>query len=91
MLEERGIEKIILVTSALHMPRSLALFEKQGLQVIPAPVDFTITERNWENAFKPGLDEFLIYLLPNASSLGLTTNALKEMIGMLIYDLRGWL
>lgn len=91
MLEERGIEKIILVTSALHMPRSLALFEKQGLQVIPAPVDFTITERNWENAFKPSLDEFLIYLLPNASSLGLTTNALKEMIGMLIYDLRGWL
>jgi uncharacterized SAM-binding protein YcdF (DUF218 family) len=91
VLDEQGVDKIILVTSALHMPRSLALFEKQGLQAIPAPVDFTITEQNWENAFKPGLEEFLIYLLPNASSLGLTSNALKEMIGMLVYGLRGWL
>lgn len=91
MLSERGITEIILVTSALHMPRALALFEKQGLEVIPAPVDFTITEQNWDNAFKPGLDEFLIYLLPNASSLGLTTNVIKEYLGMLIYGLRGWL
>jgi len=91
ILEKQGIEEIILVTSALHMPRSLALFEKQGITVIPAPVDFTITEQNWENAFRPGVDEFVIYLLPNASSLGLTTNVLKEYIGMLVYGLRGWL
>jgi len=91
MLSEQDIQEIILVTSALHMPRALALFEKQGLEVIPAPVDFTITQQNWENAFKPGLDEFLIYLLPNASSLGLTTNVLKEYLGMLVYSLRGWL
>ena len=91
MLVAQGIEEIILVTSALHMPRSLALFEKQGVDVIPAPVDFTITEQNWENAFQPGAEEFLIYLLPNASSLGLTTNVLKEYIGMLVYSLRGWL
>lgn len=91
MLEKQDITEIILVTSALHMPRALALFEKQGLSVIPAPVDFTITEQNWENAFRPGVDEFLIYLLPNASSLGLTTNVLKEYIGMFVYGLRGWL
>ena len=91
MLAEQEINEIILVTSAMHMPRSLALFEKQGLDVTPAPVDFTITQQNWENAFKPGLDEFLIYLLPNASSLGLTTNVLKEYLGMLVYGLRGWL
>ena len=91
MLEEQNIEKIILVTSALHMPRSLALFEKQGLDVIPAPVDFTITEQNWENAFQPSFEEFFIYILPNASSLGLTTDVLKEYIGMLVYSLRGWL
>ena len=91
MLADREINEIILVTSALHMPRSLALFEKQGLKVIPAPVDFTITQQNWDNAFRPGLDEFLIYLLPNTSSLGLTTNVLKEYLGMLVYGLRGWL
>ncbi|MFW5714389.1 MAG: YdcF family protein [Brevefilum sp.] len=91
MLAEWNINEIILVTSAMHMPRSLALFENQGLEVIPAPVDFTITERGWESTFRPGIDEFLIYLLPNTSSLGLTTNVLKEYLGMLIYGLRGWL
>jgi uncharacterized SAM-binding protein YcdF (DUF218 family) len=73
------------------MPRAKALFEHQGISIIPAPVDFTITQQNWESAFNPGIDEALIYLLPNTSSLGLTTNALKEYLGMLIYGLRGWL
>ncbi len=91
ILAKKGITKIILVTSAIHMPRSRALFEKQGLEVIPAPVDFTITEQNWEATFKPDIDEFVIHLLPNAGALGLTSNVLKEYLGMLIYGLRGWL
>ena len=91
LLKQKEIDTIILVTSAMHMPRAKALFEAQGLNVIPAPVDFTVTQHNWQTTFKPGLDEFLIYLLPNASSLGLTTNVLKEYIGLLVYGLRGWL
>jgi len=91
ILKEKDVHRIILVTSAIHMPRSVALFEQQGIEVVPAPVDFTVTEQNWHSTFKPGADEVLIYLLPNASSLGLTTNALKEYLGLLIYGLRGWL
>jgi len=37
ILREKNIKTIILVTSAMHMPRSVALFEAQGLNVIPAP------------------------------------------------------
>lgn len=91
ILRENNISEVILVTSAMHMPRSKALFEKQGVEVIPAPVDFTVTHQNWAGTFKPGLDEFVINLLPNASSLGLTTNVLKEYLGLLVYGLRGWL
>jgi uncharacterized SAM-binding protein YcdF (DUF218 family) len=91
ILAQKDINTIILVTSAMHMPRAKALFEAQGLNVIPAPVDFTITQYNWQTTFKPGLDEFIIYLLPNTSSLGLTTNVLKEYLGLLVYGLRGWL
>lgn len=40
LLKARGINHILLVTSALHMPRALALFSRQGLQVIPAATDF---------------------------------------------------
>ncbi len=91
MLKDKGITRVILVTSALHMPRSVALFEKQGIQVIPAPADFTITEDSWQQLTSDNLAGQLIALLPNTSNLGLTSNALKEYLGWLAYRLRGWL
>jgi uncharacterized SAM-binding protein YcdF (DUF218 family) len=91
ILQEKGINRIILVTSALHMPRALALFEHQGLEVIPAPADFAITQQEWQNLLHPNLPTLLINLIPNASSLGQTTNALKEYIGIEVYRLKGLL
>ena len=91
ILAENGIDEVILITSALHMPRSKALFEQQGITVIPAPTDFTVTEHSWRTTFDPRLGEFVIYVMPNASALNLTTNVLKEYIGMLVYSLRGWM
>ena len=43
ILDEKGIKKILLVTSATHMPRAVALFQKLGLEVIPLPVDYSVT------------------------------------------------
>jgi uncharacterized SAM-binding protein YcdF (DUF218 family) len=91
MLAERGITRVLLVTSAMHMPRSVGLFEKQGLEVIPLPADFTVTQEGWDNLFSESLENNIISFFPNSSSLGLTTNVLKEYIGMLIYRLRGWM
>jgi uncharacterized SAM-binding protein YcdF (DUF218 family) len=91
LLDEQDLQRILLVTSAMHMPRSVALFEKQGFEVIPAPTDFSVTQKRWENLTEPNFQSQLINLLPSASNLGLTTNALKEYIGMLVYRLRGWL
>jgi uncharacterized SAM-binding protein YcdF (DUF218 family) len=91
MLKEHGIQRVILVTSAMHMPRSVALFEKQGIQVIPAPTDFTITEDSWYQLSHGNLAGELVALLPTTSNLGLTSNALKEYLGLLAYRLRGWL
>jgi uncharacterized SAM-binding protein YcdF (DUF218 family) len=90
ILERQGIHQIILVTSALHMPRSLMLFESQGLDVIPAPSDFTVTEAGWQSLTEINPPKILLNLLPSASNLELTTQSLKEYIGMLIYKLRGW-
>jgi uncharacterized SAM-binding protein YcdF (DUF218 family) len=91
MLEEKGIKRILLVTSALHMPRSVALFEAQGLEVIPAPTDFHVTEAAWQSLTEPNLVSQLFGLFPSVSSLGLTTVSLKEYIGIFAYGLRGWL
>ena len=55
-----GRERFILVTSAAHMPRSMALFKKRGLQPIPAPTDFLVREG-------PGPDPGRFF--PHASSL----------------------
>lgn len=41
MLKGRGISRVALVTSAVHMPRSERVFRKQGLSVLAAPCCFT--------------------------------------------------
>jgi uncharacterized SAM-binding protein YcdF (DUF218 family) len=40
--EITGKDPFILVTSASHMPRSMALFRKLGMKPIPAPTDYRI-------------------------------------------------
>jgi uncharacterized SAM-binding protein YcdF (DUF218 family) len=91
ILAENEINRILLVTSALHMPRSVALFEKQGLEVIPLPVDFTITEKESPHDRSDALLAKIIDVIPQVSNLSLTTNAMKEYIGFFIYKLQGWL
>jgi uncharacterized SAM-binding protein YcdF (DUF218 family) len=91
MLDEAGVGDILLVTSAMHMPRSLALFAAQGLAVTPAPTDFLVSDAEWGQLWTPDLRAQAINLLPNAEYLAYTTRALKEYIGIAVYGLRGWL
>jgi len=91
MLKEKGISRVLLVTSAMHMPRSVALFKHQGIDVIPAPVDYTVTDPGLANLASLEPETLLVNLMPNTSSLSLTTNVMKEYIGLFIYRLRGWL
>ena len=86
ILQETSIERILLVTSAFHMPRSLAIFRKLGIDAIPAPTDFLVT-RTYYYSF----EDFILNIFPQASRLSLTTLALKEYIGLVIYRLQGWL
>jgi uncharacterized SAM-binding protein YcdF (DUF218 family) len=89
ILESRRIGKVLLVTSALHMPRSLKIFQRQGMDVIPAPTDFLVSEGDLQelgNTPKAAI----LNLLPDTYNLHIFTNALKEYIGIFIYWLRGW-
>jgi uncharacterized SAM-binding protein YcdF (DUF218 family) len=40
ILTERGFKSILLVTSAMHMPRSLAIFHRLGINATAAPTDY---------------------------------------------------
>lgn len=74
-------EQIILVTSAIHMPRAIRVFEKIGINVIPGTTDVSVgvpvisTVENW---------------LPSLGAMNSFTKALHEFLGVVYYRLRGW-
>lgn len=69
----------VLVTSAAHMPRSVACFRKQGMDVIPWPVDFHRTGSG------PGA------WVPKPQTLIRTNIAMHEYAGWAAYWLAGYL
>lgn len=69
----------ILVTSAFHMPRSVGIFEKQGVVVIPWPTDFRSS----------GDQRFSIELSNPNQNLEIATVAIREWIGLVAYNLTG--
>jgi uncharacterized SAM-binding protein YcdF (DUF218 family) len=79
-MRERGWQKIILVTSAWHMPRAARLFRKAGVDFIPFPVDFQIDSNS---------SLTLLDFLPRAEGLQKTETALREWYGILFYALAG--
>ncbi|MBI9044816.1 MAG: YdcF family protein, partial [Anaerolineaceae bacterium] len=66
-------------------------FEKQGIEVIPAATDFTLTQDSWNDLSHPSIELILVNLIPDSSSISLTTRVMKEYIGMWIYRMRGWI
>ncbi|ACK64537.1 protein of unknown function DUF218 [Rippkaea orientalis PCC 8801] len=90
ILDNLGIKKVLLVTSAFHLPRARLIFEKLGINVIGTPTDYFVTEIDETNN-QTSIEGFILGLLPDAHRLSLTTLALKEYIGTFIYRLKGWL
>jgi len=68
-----GDERFILVTSASHMPRSMALFQKLGMKPIPAPADYWVKKRQ---RISPGV------FFPNAGSLRKMERVFYEYLGL---------
>ncbi|MCC6642434.1 MAG: YdcF family protein [Deltaproteobacteria bacterium] len=86
ILGSRGVRRILLVTSALHMPRAVGLFRHQGFDVVPYPTDFHVVEIPEASG---GSAWSVIDLVPRASSLAYTTRVLREWIGIAVYRFRG--
>ena len=73
-------EPFILVTCASHMPRSISIFKKLGMNPIPAPTGHKVKERR---GLSPGS------FFPNALSLHKSERAFYEYLGILWAKLRG--
>ena len=53
LAEQRGIRRVLLVTSSLHMPRALLMFRETGLDVVAFPVSDRINRRTWKDRWLP--------------------------------------
>ncbi len=81
LMQEQGCGEPLLVTSAAHMRRSVAVFAKLGINVVPVSADVRVVN-------KPHLT--LLDFLPDADALKRTTDATREHIGQWVYKIRGW-
>ncbi|MGZ3593891.1 MAG: ElyC/SanA/YdcF family protein [Syntrophales bacterium] len=77
-----GQDPFILVTSAYHMPRAMAIFNKAGFKPIPAPTNHFVRERQMT---APG--DFY----PSSVGLMKAEHAMHEYLGLLWFGMRNWL
>jgi uncharacterized SAM-binding protein YcdF (DUF218 family) len=70
---------VMLVTSAFHMPRSVGLFRKVGIEVVPWPTDY-------RSAGNEGIGIDIVNPILNLTTTGI---AMKEWIGLAVYHWTG--
>lgn len=80
MLQANGIQRVLVVTDSIHMPRAMRAFARTGLQARAAPTLFLAPART-------GVTDYL----PGASHLQMASYALREWIGQAWYRLRAGL
>ena len=79
LLERLGAKKVLLVTSAFHMPRSWGCFRAAGIEADVLPVDYRLRDLSLEP-----------HVLPRGEYLGQTTRALREWLGRAVYRVLGY-
>ncbi|MCS0592472.1 YdcF family protein [Massilia norwichensis] len=77
MLRKDGVRRILLVTDAMHMPRSRMVFAHAGLEVVEAPTMFFGDQARSSGAF-----------VPSAEGMRRSWYALYELIGLAWYRVR---
>lgn len=79
LLRQHHLQRLLLVTSAMHMPRAAATFRHQGFTVIPAPAADAPVRARKDSVW-----------LPQHGALRQSGRCLREYIGLWVYRLRGW-
>ena len=80
MLAERGLTEFVLVTSPLHMRRSMMTFEREGMHPVPSPSQLVPDKSTPRNV-----------LLPNEISLQIGDASIYEWLARGYYWWEGWL
>lgn len=87
-----GDKPFVLVTSASHLPRAIAVFQKLGLSPIPAPADFRAIRHGPHSLLSTReLLKKLISAFPSSRNLALSERAMYEYAGLIWYWMRRWI
>lgn len=78
MLKKMGIRKVVVITSAWHMPRAMFCFSRQQIAAIPAPCNYL------EKRIAYDLRSFL----PSWTAFNDSAHALHEYLGLVWYRMR---
>ena len=79
LLAARPVDHLVLVTSPVHMRRSVGVFRAEGITVIPAIARET-----------PPFDRWWAELIPTDKGLEESGMAAHELAGLAVYYLHGW-
>jgi uncharacterized SAM-binding protein YcdF (DUF218 family) len=82
IMRQSGFQSALVVTSANHMPRAMAVFRKAGLPVIASSTDVIVAGP---------IGASVLDWIPDAEALNNTHKAVKEFVGYIVYRLRGWI
>ena len=80
LVKSLKVDHVVLVTSDIHMRRSLGAFRAQGVDVIPA-----IARDPWES------QQWWDWVIPSQNGLGLSSRTVHEILGLVSYRARNWL
>ena len=88
MFASMQIRRVLLVTTAIHMPRSIGVFRRTcpAVEYIPAPTDFRVTQGIPVPWYRHAVN-----LLPTPQTLSEFTSVSHEYLGLIYYRLRGWI
>ncbi len=74
--------KLLLITSAYHMPRATACFKKVGMTVQPFPTDFKSVKASWDTNY---------WLRPESRAFTEWEAIFKEWVGCAVYFVKGYI
>jgi len=64
-------KNVIVISDALHLPRAIMLYKKNGIVAVPAPTNFKV---------KQGINDYNGLTLPSISSMDLMNEYLREQL-----------
>jgi len=78
ILKNKGLNKIILITSAFHMKRSVQLFKKHFSHILPYPTGYRTSRSDYN----------VLSYMPNGENIAFVAYSIKEYMGIMYYKLK---